>query len=155
MGLFLHRFKFKFKSLPRYQLSDLHTWARSDGFQKIFGWITGMRSLSLTQSMWNKTSPPFCSHLSVVLEHERSINTYDAQRPATITFLTLNCFSNQIFSSMLPSHLLPLWWTMQIHYGVVFSPSPYGQTLNDKTTVHILVSSWGKNHNLGKYIINI
>lgn len=89
-----------------------------------------MRLLSSTQSIWNKISPPFCSHLTIALIHERSIYTYGTQRTAIkfkiqlsfFFFFTLDCFGNHTFSSMPSPPIIPLYFpfvmAVQIKYVV-------------------------------------
>lgn len=106
----------KFKSFPRCQLSDLHTWARPDGLWKIFGWIIRTGSLSSTQSMWNTTSPPLLFSFDyIVLKHERSVHTYDTQRTAIklktqILDVRLLWQSQFFFYVSLPSHYISIFY---------------------------------------------
>lgn len=100
----------KLKPFPWCQLSDHHSRARPAGPRQSLGiWPGSGHYLPLNPSGM-KTSPLFPPHLTILLEHKRSFHTYDTQRTANIIFLSLDCFSNHIFPSMLPYSLYLLYF---------------------------------------------
>lgn len=116
-----------------------------------------MRLLSSTQSIWNKISPPFCSHLTIALIHERSIYTYGTQRTAIKFKIQLSFFffyirllwQSHIFFHALPSHYPSIFSLCDGRANKVCCKSQYAYSkILNNTRLHLVVASWGKNHKL-------